>query len=407
MTQGFFNFQPDDSRVDLRSQDARCHSCGLSSGCLYPQMPPSGEGKRHILVVAEAPGRSEDEVGKQLIGKAGQRLRDSLEECGIDLDRDCRKTNAVICRPPENRTPTPKEVKCCQEFLWSEISGSHPKVIIPLGGTAVSAVIGSIWKRDIGGVTRWRGWTIPDRTTGAWICPTYHPSYVARQEENYPDTSALLFQEDLRRAIAHATKPLPKLSNESEAIVILESDRDIVRALNQIQRKGRLPVAVDFETTGLWPEEGHRIITAAVCSRESRAYAFTVNKRIKPALAEFMANPDTLKIGSNIKFESQWTRAILKVRMAGWYWDTMIAAHVLDNRPDITGLKFQAYVHFGIADYEADVARFMDGDENGFNHLMDMDRSKLLLYNGMDALLSYRLFLEQSFAMGIRNPLHG
>jgi uracil-DNA glycosylase family 4 len=370
-------------------------------------MPPSGEGKRQILVVAEAPGRSEDEQGIQLIGKAGQRLREELKSLGVDLDRDCRKTNAVICRPPENRTPTLKEVQCCQEFLWAEIRRSKPKVIILLGGTALSAVLGSIWTEGVGSISRWRGWNIPDRKLGAWICPTFHSSYVLRQEEAYPDTASPLFRRDLQRAVFKANKPLPNLPPECESVILLEREQEVLRVISQLQRHGRLPVAVDFETTGLYPDEGHRIITAALCDRESRAYAFTVTKGVRPALAALMENPEILKVGSNLKFEALWSREYLRVKMGGWYWDTMLAAHVLDNRHEVTGLKFQTYVHFGIAGYEDEVRPYMEAGSDGFNRLRDMPRDKLLLYNGMDALFSYWLALEQSFAMGVKGFRHG
>ena len=58
-----------------------------------------------------------------------------------------------------------------------------PKVIILLGGSSLLSMIGYRWKKDLGGITKWRGWTIPDRDFKAWICPTFHPSYVDRKQE--------------------------------------------------------------------------------------------------------------------------------------------------------------------------------------------------------------------------------
>ena len=69
-------------------------------------MPVTGEGRLKILILAEAPGEQEDAQNTQLIGPAGQVLRKTLAGFGVDLDRDCRKTNAVRCRPPGNRRPT-------------------------------------------------------------------------------------------------------------------------------------------------------------------------------------------------------------------------------------------------------------------------------------------------------------
>jgi hypothetical protein len=36
----------------------------------------------------------------------------------------------------------------------------------------------------------------------------------------------------------------------------------------------------------------------------------------------------------------------------------MLAAHWLDNRPDICSLKFQAFVSFGVAGYDEDMEPF-------------------------------------------------
>ncbi len=43
-----------------------------------------------------------------------------------------------------------------------------------------------------------------------------------------------------------------------------------------------------------------------------------------------------------MKYEDTWSREKLKQQGKGWLWDSMIAAHILDNRPGVTGLKFPA-----------------------------------------------------------------
>ena len=42
-----------------------CVKCGLDKNCVFPRMKPTGEGQRRILIVAEAPGSSEDKQNKQ------------------------------------------------------------------------------------------------------------------------------------------------------------------------------------------------------------------------------------------------------------------------------------------------------------------------------------------------------
>ncbi len=80
----------------------QCGKCGLYRQCQSPKMEPSGRGKRSILFVGEGPGATEDEQGKQFVGKTGRKLRDVLHSLHLELE-DCHVTNAIICRPPHNK----------------------------------------------------------------------------------------------------------------------------------------------------------------------------------------------------------------------------------------------------------------------------------------------------------------
>ena len=86
-----------------KSQDSKCLECGLFKTCKSPKMPVTGEGRKKCLIIAEAPGEEEDFQNTQLVGRAGSLLRGRLEERGLDLDLDFWKTNALACRPPNNR----------------------------------------------------------------------------------------------------------------------------------------------------------------------------------------------------------------------------------------------------------------------------------------------------------------
>lgn len=74
-----------------------CEKCGLYKHCISPKMPYTGGGRKKILIIAEAPGKIEDEKNIQLIGRCGQELRTVLSDLGLDLDADFWKTNAVTC----------------------------------------------------------------------------------------------------------------------------------------------------------------------------------------------------------------------------------------------------------------------------------------------------------------------
>jgi len=102
------------------------------------------------------------------------------------------------------------------------------------------------------------------------------------------------------------------------------------------------------------------------------------------------------KIASNLKVEDRWTRAKLGHRVRNWYWDTMIAAHVLDNTPGITSIKFQAFVHLGQGDYDSHIKPFLKArKESKFNRIHELDLNDLLLYGGLDSYLEYWVAMKQ------------
>jgi hypothetical protein len=77
----------------------------------------------------------------------------------------------------------------------------------------------------------------------------------------------------------------------------------------------------------------------------------------------------------------------------------MIATHILDNRPGIAGLKFQAFVQYGIEDYSSHIESYLKSDSkwgaNGKNRVHKAPQRDLLIYCGMDALLEFNLIMDQ------------
>jgi DNA polymerase len=95
-----------------------------------------GEGGGEVMVIGEAPGRSEDKTGHPFAGAAGLILNEMLDIAGLNRD-SVYITNVVKCRPPKNRVPTQSEVSMCSQYLSREIEILNPKLIILLGDTAL------------------------------------------------------------------------------------------------------------------------------------------------------------------------------------------------------------------------------------------------------------------------------
>ncbi len=100
----------------------------------HKYFPVVGEGSHsaHIMFVGEAPGKNEAETARPFCGKSGKVLDEMLES--IDLNRsDVYITNIVKDRPPENRDPSPEEIKLYAPFLDRQIQIIQPRVIATLG----------------------------------------------------------------------------------------------------------------------------------------------------------------------------------------------------------------------------------------------------------------------------------
>ena len=401
MNQGFFTAKQTESKSRPDGKTYSCASCGLYKNCKTPKMEPYGEFKRKILVIGEAPGRTEDQRGHPWQGKAGRLLQQTFHnELRVDLFEACLCVNAVNCHPEDNRTPTNYEVDCCRKNILQIIEEKKPKLIILLGGSALYSIIGHRWKKGLDGIMKWRGWCIPDQDFGCWICPTFHPSFVLRGEREVET----VWKNDLKQAIEKVDEELPKYE---------EPNIDIIEDLSYLQNFKATQISFDYETTGLKPHaKGHRIVCAAVafgCKsfafNPDYCYVFMMPKSrlARQPFVDLLANPDIGKIAHNMKYEEQWSKVRLRQPVKNWLWDSMQAAHILDNRPGITSLKFQVYVRFGVVDYSSEISPYLkpaSKDGNAINRIYELleqpgGEEKLLTYCGLDAIWTYRLAMLQ------------
>lgn len=171
-----------------------------------------GEGDRHprIVLVGEQPGDEEDRQGKPFVGPAGRLLRQLLAEAGLDIE-SIYLTNVVKHFSWEPRgkrrihkTPTQREVAACADWLEAELAALKPVVIVALGATALSGLLGH---RQ--GVAAARPMTL-HHARGARIVATYHPSALLRAI----DESA---RSELRRALVADLRKAKDIAGEPRA----------------------------------------------------------------------------------------------------------------------------------------------------------------------------------------------
>lgn len=153
-----------------------------------------GEGNfnAEIMVIGEAPGADEDRIGRPFVGKSGQLLDKILAACGFNRKEHVFISNIVKCRPPGNRIPTDVEVSACIQYLYKQIELVDPKIIIPLGATALKR----LFNDDKMKITKLRGTWL--ERNNRLIMPVFHPSALLRnptlKRETWEDYKKVVFK---------------------------------------------------------------------------------------------------------------------------------------------------------------------------------------------------------------------
>ena len=135
-----------------------------------------------LMIIGEAPGAKEEELGEPFVGRSGKLLDKLLQNVGIDINQDVYFCNVVKCRPPQNRRPTKAEIQENLPWLYQQIKLVNPKVIVLVGATALEAIL-KIKSRITLLRGKWIDWE--DKL----VMPVFHPSYLLRnpsKEEGAP-----------------------------------------------------------------------------------------------------------------------------------------------------------------------------------------------------------------------------
>ena len=133
-----------------------------------------------IMLVGEAPGVEEDNIGLTFLGEVGDLLKKMLN--AIDIKKkNIYSTYAVNFRPPEDRKPTSIEIKRYSQFLQKQISIIRPKIIILMGSTAMESLTGLNSKISM---ERGKWKEIIVQNTSYNVIITFSPSYLLRVPEN-------------------------------------------------------------------------------------------------------------------------------------------------------------------------------------------------------------------------------
>jgi uracil-DNA glycosylase len=188
---------------ELKAMVRDCTACKLRAGCTQTVFGV-GDEKADWLFVGEGPGADEDALGEPFVGQAGKLLDNMLMSIKLKRGRNAYIANIVKCRPPNNRTPEADEIATCMPYLQRQIALIKPKIIVALGKTAATSLLGrdatlgslrgklhdyrapATGAEETHGDESSRLWPLPETASphrvGAAtpLIVTYHPAYLLR-----------------------------------------------------------------------------------------------------------------------------------------------------------------------------------------------------------------------------------
>lgn len=403
---GFFN----DNQLAAMVPAGCGHTCRLNKTCDVSRLAAVGGGRKGILIIGETPSPA----GTHYSSEAGAYLRAALAKAGVNMVSDCWVTSAVTCPTPAGRAPTQLEITACRPYLLKLIAELSPRLILMLGPAAVAAVVGhSNPKMAFGkkrGYSLLCGKLFPDAAfPQAWLGVTMSPAHVLKTK--FDTVIPVLWEKDIKGFIEDAENAHPEPFNveaDTAACEIISSPDRALQVLGKAHERQAL-MAFDYETTGLKPHAaGHRVVSIGFCPSYSRAFSFGLPETVKGTgwddvkakWRDIMGDKAMPKVAHNVAFEWEWTRWCFKVVPVGWAGDTQVLAHLEDSRPGHSGLKAQAYLKFGVAEYTSAVDAYKGASSeatdaagcNAFNRMGVAPLRDMLLYNAKDALYCFRLF---------------
>ena len=371
--------------------DPSCLECRLSQETDRVCIPVNSPTRRlsvsglqtRCLVVGEAPGYNEEYTGKLFSGASGELLTQTLEEVGLNREWFFF-TNAVKCRPEENRTPTPAEIRTCTSlYLGQEIAAIQPQYGLALGNGGCQAILGKK------GITALNG-TTQEKYGAKWVF-AFHPAAVLRNPRyRVPFKQALLIFSRLIRN--EEGRP------ETETILV-NSKASLRKLIEEFEAKPKL-VSVDTETYSTHPKVGRFkggglawwaddfVVTMIQFSFKSgRAYSLPLAHAQSP-WKDWTKVRDIIKpymeavprwVMHNGKYDSKCLEMIgIHIRHS---LDTMGMEYAVDEN-NLKGLGFLSQVYLGAEDYKDMVDK-----SDTYNE----DLATLGEYGGYDADYTFRL----------------
>lgn len=338
--------------IEVPSPDhPNCRACKLFESCNSPFMPMEAD-QSNVLFIGEAPGGDEDEQGQPFVGRSGEVLRGVVDDLGLDA----AYTNAVRCRPPNNKKPTAKQMKLCRPFVLQDIEIANTETVVILGATALKSVLSE------NGVLEWRGSIINKDNRNYFIA--LHPAAILWGRGS--DETRTEWVEDMFRVADIIDGETIEPADRHYEYIYVDTSDKAQNMLADIREEGRC--AMDLEFKWLEADKPKNTILVASFAISNKAWAVPIWHDESPFLGddeqmfavlevidEICLDDGVGKIGHNFKIDYLMTRLHLGIDIYGIEGDTMLLSQTIDSRPKKHGLKHLANRHLGMYGYDQEL----------------------------------------------------
>lgn len=400
--ESFFDIMPETDTLvkpkavkTIREVDYSCESCGLYKRCDSPKMKPMGNVNSKLLVVIDSPSRLADRRHKPASGETLQVLKELCVVAGIEFTDIC-VVNAIQCRHSVLNKST---IPVCRNRLKTFINDHDFVSVIAMGTTAMTVLFGNLI--SCGEMAKLENNAIPLLDCKTTVYPTYSVHDFVVEKRN--NVILLKMGQAFKKAIG-CTPFVNYQTLTDERIEVLTNTEDIISGIVDMIASP-LVKAFDYEATGLQPyRKGHEIICMSIATTH-KSIVFLITPAIKEIVAKFLQS-STPKVAHNAKFEMIWSKSMTGEFPNNIVGDTMINAHCINNTKGITSLKYQSFLHFGIAGYDDDIKYLWESNEDtihAFNQLyyykkrgeLQLIANKLCTYCAYDSLFTAWLYEKQ------------
>ena len=312
---------------------ANCDQCPLKD---EPFVAPYVPDQIDLIVVGEAPGFQEVVNKKPFVGPSGKLLDHTLEFVGID-PKNVLRTNAVLCRPPQNNlSKYPGAITACQEALRATIDAHPDKSIVTLGASPLEALSASR------GILKKRGQFIPlAHNPARSFLATLHPAFVLRSAGYMAQLLTDLRSLTVERTSRDWLKTPYKVVGEDLSLSAFGDWLDLHRYDL---------IVFDVETANLDPRSELLAVGFAASDKEAIIVPGNIVRQCPNAFSTIFSRGKW--VAHNGKFDQQ----VLKHNGVDFFDladDTMLMHYAIDEMKGTHGLKQLLTSFCGVPDYEA------------------------------------------------------